>query len=51
MAQVLYDADETATLRADIERPPLGTDVALENASACRRRALQGSARDRTVTR
>lgn len=32
MAQVLYDAGETATLRADRERPPLGTEVALANA-------------------
>ena len=26
MAQVLYDADETATLRADVRVPPLGND-------------------------
>ena len=32
MAQVLYAADETATLRADRERPPLGTELALANA-------------------
>jgi aspartyl-tRNA(Asn)/glutamyl-tRNA(Gln) amidotransferase subunit C len=32
MAQVLYDADETATLRADTERAPLGNDAALANA-------------------
>ena len=32
MAQVLYAADETATLRPDRERPPLGTEVALANA-------------------
>lgn len=32
MAQVLYEAEETATLRADCERPPLGTGVALANA-------------------
>jgi aspartyl-tRNA(Asn)/glutamyl-tRNA(Gln) amidotransferase subunit C len=32
MAQVLYSAEETATLRADKERPPLGTDLALANA-------------------
>lgn len=32
MAQVLYEADETATLRPDQERPPLGSDVALANA-------------------
>jgi len=32
MAQVLYDAEETATLREDIERPGLGSEVALANA-------------------
>lgn len=32
MAQVLYDAAETATLRDDTERPPLGNEAALANA-------------------
>jgi aspartyl-tRNA(Asn)/glutamyl-tRNA(Gln) amidotransferase subunit C len=32
MAQVLYEAEETATLREDVERPGLGTEAALENA-------------------
>ena len=32
MAQVLYAADETATLRPDVERTPLGTELALANA-------------------
>ena len=32
MAQVLYKAEETATLREDRERPTLGTETALENA-------------------
>lgn len=32
MAQVLYEADETATLRDDTERPPLGNELALANA-------------------
>lgn len=32
MAQVLYDAGETATLREDRERPPLGNTAALANA-------------------
>jgi aspartyl-tRNA(Asn)/glutamyl-tRNA(Gln) amidotransferase subunit C len=32
MAQVLYAADETATLRADIPVPPLGNREALANA-------------------
>ena len=32
MAQVLHDADETATLRDDVERAPLGADTALANA-------------------
>jgi aspartyl-tRNA(Asn)/glutamyl-tRNA(Gln) amidotransferase subunit C len=32
MAQVLYDSGETATLREDRERPPLGNHDALANA-------------------
>ena len=32
MAQVLYEAEETATLREDLERPGLGAEVALANA-------------------
>ncbi|MEO8129213.1 MAG: Asp-tRNA(Asn)/Glu-tRNA(Gln) amidotransferase subunit GatC [Bryobacteraceae bacterium] len=32
MSQVLFDAEETATLREDVERPPLGTETALANA-------------------
>ena len=32
MAQVLYDAEETATLREDVERPALGVEEALANA-------------------
>jgi aspartyl-tRNA(Asn)/glutamyl-tRNA(Gln) amidotransferase subunit C len=32
MAQVLYEAGETATLREDLERPPLGQEAALANA-------------------
>jgi aspartyl/glutamyl-tRNA(Asn/Gln) amidotransferase C subunit len=34
MTQVLYDTEETATLRPDIERPPLGNELALANAPA-----------------
>ena len=34
MAQVLYDAEETAMLRADVEVTPLGNDDALANAPA-----------------
>ena len=34
MAQVLYDAGETATLRADRERPPLDNATAVANAPA-----------------
>ena len=37
MAQVLYESEETATLREDLERPPLGNEAALANA------ALSGS--------
>jgi aspartyl-tRNA(Asn)/glutamyl-tRNA(Gln) amidotransferase subunit C len=32
MSQVLYEAEETATLRPDVERAPLGSEVALANA-------------------
>ena len=32
MAQVLYDAEETATLRDDRERPSLGNAAAIANA-------------------
>lgn len=32
MSQVLYDAEETAMLRADVERKPLGNADALANA-------------------
>jgi aspartyl-tRNA(Asn)/glutamyl-tRNA(Gln) amidotransferase subunit C len=34
MSQVLYEADETATLRPDVERAPLGNQLALANAPA-----------------
>ncbi len=34
MAQVLYDADETATLREDVPHTPLSNQEALENAPA-----------------
>jgi aspartyl-tRNA(Asn)/glutamyl-tRNA(Gln) amidotransferase subunit C len=32
MAQVLYDSEETATLRGDEIIPPIGNEAALENA-------------------
>lgn len=32
MAQVLYEAGESATLRADVPAPPLGNTAALANA-------------------
>ena len=32
MAQVLFQAEETATLREDLERPSLGSELALANA-------------------
>jgi aspartyl-tRNA(Asn)/glutamyl-tRNA(Gln) amidotransferase subunit C len=32
MAQVLFEAEETATLRADVPVPPLGSQTALANA-------------------
>jgi aspartyl-tRNA(Asn)/glutamyl-tRNA(Gln) amidotransferase subunit C len=34
MTQVVYDGEETATLRADAERAPLGNELALANAPA-----------------
>lgn len=34
MAQVLYDADETATLREDVPHTPLTNEEALANAPA-----------------
>jgi aspartyl-tRNA(Asn)/glutamyl-tRNA(Gln) amidotransferase subunit C len=34
MAQVLFEAGETASLRQDVEQAPLGTEVALANAPA-----------------
>jgi aspartyl-tRNA(Asn)/glutamyl-tRNA(Gln) amidotransferase subunit C len=34
MAQVLYEAAETATLREDVEQPGLGAEAALANAPA-----------------
>ena len=33
MSQVLYDAEETATLRADVERKPLSNADAIANAA------------------
>ena len=32
MAQVLFESDETATLRPDVERAPLGSELAVANA-------------------
>lgn len=32
MSQVLFDAEESATLRADVPVPPLGNQAALSNA-------------------
>ena len=34
MSQVLYETDETATLRPDVERAPLGNELAVANAPA-----------------
>jgi aspartyl-tRNA(Asn)/glutamyl-tRNA(Gln) amidotransferase subunit C len=34
MSQVLYQTEETATLRPDVERAPLGNQLALANAPA-----------------
>jgi aspartyl-tRNA(Asn)/glutamyl-tRNA(Gln) amidotransferase subunit C len=32
MSQVLFETGETATLRPDVERAPLGSELAVENA-------------------
>ena len=32
MAQVLFETDETATLRPDVERAPIGSELAVANA-------------------
>jgi len=37
MAQVLYEAEETATLREDMERPTLGAEAAVANSPAAGR--------------
>ena len=44
-----YDAEETATLRDDVERPPLGTETALAECSRVGRRLFQSAAGDRTM--
>ena len=33
MAQVIFEVDDTATLRPDVERAPLGSDIAVANAA------------------
>jgi len=33
MSQVLFEADDIATLRPDVERAPLGSEVAVANAA------------------
>ena len=49
MAQVLFDAEETATLREDRERPPLGNHDALANAPVAGVGLFQGSQGDRAL--
>ena len=49
MAQVLYDAGETATLRDDVERPVLGNETAAGQRPAGRRGLLQSPQGDREV--
>ena len=51
MAQVLYDAGgDRDAARDDEPRPTLGSETALANAPALRRRLFQGSQGDRTMT-
>jgi aspartyl-tRNA(Asn)/glutamyl-tRNA(Gln) amidotransferase subunit C len=45
MAQVLYDAEETATLRADVPAPPLGNQAALANSPQPGAGIFQGAER------
>jgi aspartyl-tRNA(Asn)/glutamyl-tRNA(Gln) amidotransferase subunit C len=33
MAQVIFETDDTATLRPDVERAPLGSELAVANAA------------------
>jgi aspartyl-tRNA(Asn)/glutamyl-tRNA(Gln) amidotransferase subunit C len=33
MAQVIFESDDTATLRPDVERAPLGSELAVANAA------------------
>ncbi len=33
MAQVIFESDDTATLRPDVERAPLGAELAVANAA------------------
>ncbi len=47
MAQVLFDAEETATLREDRERPSLSNAEAVGERSGDQRRILQGAEGDR----
>ncbi len=51
MAQVLFDAGETATLREDRERPPLGNDDCARECSGRGQRILQSAEGDRAMTR
>ncbi len=46
MAQVLYDAGETATLREDRERPPLGDRGRARKCAALGRWVFQGAEGD-----
>ncbi len=43
MAQVLFEAEETATLRADEDRPGMGSQLATANAPCCGVGLLQSS--------
>ena len=49
MSQVLFDAGETATLRADVPVPPLGNDGRAGQRAAAGRRIFQGAESHRTL--
>ena len=51
MAQVLFETEETATLRPDVERAPLGNELAVRNAPVTSGGLLQSAEGDRAMTR
>ena len=50
MSQVLYEAEETATLRPDVERAPLGNAACARQCAAAGQRLFQSPEGDRAMT-